>query len=467
MSEAVFTKGSTMKHVVTMSGTAAIGLMALFIVDLIDMFFLGLLGEAELAAAIGYAGSVLFFTTSINIGVAIATGALTSQAIGREQSEMAKAVATNCIVFAILFAVAFSTLLWFLIPDVLQLLGASGRTLELAIIYLKILIPSMAVLAIGMCGSSVLRATGDAKGAMYATLIGGGVNLVLDPIFIFMLDWGIAGAAWASVAARLTVCIVALWGVSIRHSLLGSFSLRSFLSDLNKVLKIALPAMLTNAATPLGNAYVITAVAKFGDSAVAGMSIVGRLTPVAFGIIFALSGAIGPIIGQNFGAGKIDRVRATLFDSLKFSAAVVAVTSGVLFLAQEFIIRSFGATAESADMIRMFCTWVAITFFFTGMVFIANAAFNNLGKPIYSTASNFIKALVMTVPCVYLGALWGGHTGVLIGQAVSAVIVGLGAFWVCLKLVDSIETNGGMPSDVKHHGFHLRFPRWAMSNTRG
>ncbi len=467
VNDAVFTKGPTMKHVVVMSSTSAVGLMAIFIVDLIDMFFLGLLGEAELAAAIGYAGTILFFTTSINIGAAIATGALTSRAIGQQEKETARTVASNSILFAAVFALIFSCIIWFNIPNLLTLLGASGKTLELAITYLTILVPSMAILAVGMCASSVLRATGDAKGAMYATLVGGGVNLVLDPILIFALDMGISGAAWASVAARVAVFAVAVWGAAIKHALIGRFSLSSFRTHLSEVLKIALPAMLTNAATPLGNAYVIKTVASFGDSAVAGMSIVGRLTPVAFGIIFALSGAIGPIIGQNYGAGNLHRVKQTIIDSLKFSGALVCGISLLLYVLQHLIIQTFGATAESAEMISAFCTWVAGTFFFTGMVFIANASFNNLGFPLYSTANNFCKAIITTIPCVYLGALWAGHTGVLYGQAISSIIVGTLSLWFCFKLINSLDKNETPPPSSKHHGFHLRFPRWSMSNTRG
>ena len=456
-----------MKHIVVMTSTSSIGLMSIFIVDLIDMFFLGLLGEEELAAAIGYAGTVLFFSTSINIGVAIATGALTSQAIGRNEFGRAKIVAVNSITFAAVFALIFSSILWFYIPEILQLLGASGRTLELAITYLTIVVPSMIFLAVGMCSSSVLRATGDAKGAMSATLVGGGVNLILDPILIFVLDWGIAGAAWASVVARFSVLFVAFWIASVKHSLIGRLSLIDFFNDLSKVLKISIPAMLTNIATPIGNAYVIKVVASFGDSAVAGMAIVGRLTPVAFGVIFALSGAVGPIVGQNFGAGRLDRVKQTLIDGLKFCGIVVAAISLILYFLRYYIMIAFGATGEAAEMVNAFCTWVAATFFFTGMVFLANAAFNNLGYPLYSTINNFSKAVITTIPCVFFGALWFDHTGVLYGQAVSAIIVGMSSIWFCFRLVDQLAKGDKFPPNAKQQNhFQLRFPRWPLSNTR-
>lgn len=482
MTEAVFTSGSTMRHVVVMSSTSALGLMAIFIVDLIDMLFLGMLGEAELAAAIGYAGTILFFTTSINIGIAIATGALTAKAIGSGNVHRARRLAMSCISFAFLFGTLFSAAIWFAIPSLLESLGARGHTLALATVYLEILVPSMSILAIGMCASSLLRARGDARGAMYATLIGAAVNLLLDPIFIFVFDWGIAGAAWASVVARVAICLVALWGSLLTHSLIGKLSLSAFREDISKVLKIAIPSMLTNTATPIGNAYVIVSVASFGDSAVAGMSIVGRVIPVAFGLIFALSGAVGPIIGQNFGAGNFDRVRQTLIDSLCFSGMVVAITSALLFVLQNLIIDTFNASAEAADMIRVFCTWVAASFFFTGLVFISNAAFNNLGYPLYSTLSNFARAVFATIPCVYLGALWGGHTGVLLGQAAASVIVGAATIWICFHLIARMAANQDtnrqidmnaeidgdnlLPIVAKENSFQWRFPAWPTSNSR-
>lgn len=465
--QATFTQGSTFKHVSVMTATSAVGLMTLFIVDLIDMFFLSLLGETELAAAIGYAGTILFFTTSISIGIAIATGALVSRAIGEQNIPKARRVAINSMVFGVVAALILSSLIWWFIPVFLDWLGATGRAKDLATLYLRILIPSMVLLTIGMSASSVLRAAGDAKRAMYVTVAGGLINLILDPILIFALDMGIAGAAWSSVAARIGIFLVALHGASKVHQLIGRLRWRPLLADCSTIARIALPAMLTNVATPIGNAYVMATIAQFGDSAVAGMSIIGRLIPVAFGIVFALSGAVGPIVGQNYGAQHFDRVKQTLIDAALFATATVAGVCILLFLLQDWIILFFNAQDDAAALVSLFATWVAITFVFNGFLFIANAAFNNLGYPHYSTAFNFLKATLGTIPFVYVGAQLGQQSGALIGQGIGAVIVGSIALYVCFKVIHKIQCGQAPRKKSDHHGFHLRFPRGPFSSNRG
>lgn len=428
-----------MRHIALMTGTTAIGYMAIFIVDLIDIFFLGLLGEAEIVAAVGYAGTIIFFTTSLNMGTAIAAGALTSQAIGRGDQDEARRIATNALAFACGFAAVFSIIVWFSIPALLQLLGATGKTLDLAITYLRILVPGVVVLSMGMCGSNILRAKGDAKGAMYVTLLAGVVNLILDPIFIFGLNLGVAGAAWASLCAHITIFGVAIWATAYKHRMLGAFSWKAFKEDIPKIVHIAVPSIFTNVSTPFSNAYMVACFSAFGDSAVAGMAIISRIAPVTFALIFALSGAVGPVFGQNFGARMYDRIRQTLHNGMKFSAGVVITTCIALFLLQELFVQLFNATDEAADVIRFFCTYIAITFVFHGMLFVANTAFNNLGYPIYSTISNFLKAIVLTVPFVYLGAEWGGYKGVLVGHSIASALVGIASYWIAVRLVDKIS----------------------------
>ncbi len=105
---------------------------------------------------------------------------------------------------------------------------------------------------------------------------------------------------------------IAFYGVTTKHHLMTRFVYKNFIEDLRPIFKIAGPAMLTNMATPVGNAIVINAIAKFGGAYVAGFAIIGRISPVAFGLVFALSGAIAPIIGQNFGRYPVSAPQAQL-----------------------------------------------------------------------------------------------------------------------------------------------------------
>ncbi|HMS95438.1 MAG TPA: MATE family efflux transporter, partial [Tabrizicola sp.] len=182
-------------------------------------------------------------------------------------------------------------------------------------------------------------------------------------------------------------------------------------------------------ATPVGQAFVTRATSAYGEAAVAGMAIAGRLTPVAFGVIFALSGAIGPIIGQNFGAGRMGRVRRAFFDGLIFTGLVIAFVSALLFILRAPIAAAFHAEGLTRDLVYLFCGPLALLWFFNGMIFVANAVCNNLGRPFWSTLVNWGRHTLGTIPlALWLGGIWGAQ-GVLIGQALGGVVFGLAAAW--------------------------------------
>lgn len=420
--QAKFLQGNLFRHVTVMSMTASVGMMTLFLVDLVDMLFISMLGKEELAAAVGYAGAILFFTTSFGIGVAISAGALVARALGAGDRQMAERRAATSLLYGFLFAVVFAAVVWMNLRSLASLMGASGTTLDLTVGYLQIIIPSLPLLLLGMVGGAILRAHGDARRAMMSTIAGAVVNAVLDPILIFGLDMELSGAAVASVCARGAIAFVALYPLVRVHKALAKPTPAQFRLDFAAIVAIAGPAILTQLATPIGQAYVTRSMAEFGEDAVAGMAIVGRLTPVAFGVLFALSGAVGPIIGQNFGANQQSRVRDAFRAGLVFAAAWVVFAAIVLFFLRGPVVGMFGAEGSAITLIYLFCGPLALLYYFNGVIFVANAAFNNLGHPFYSTLINWGRNTLGIVPLVWLGAHFWGASGVLIGQAAGGVV---------------------------------------------
>lgn len=431
---AVFLEGSLMRHVTRMSLTTSIGLMAIFAVDFVDMAFIAMLGNDALAAAVGYAATVLFFTNSVNVGLSIAAGSLVAREIGAGRDGQARQYATSVATLGVLIGLVVPVVVLCNVEAILSWLGAEGEVLRLAVRYVWFILPTMWVMALAMAGMAVLRAFGDARRAMMATLYGGIVNAVLDPILIFAVGLGLDGAAIASVVARFVMMGFAVVPAIRTY---GGFAKPSFVQvreDFHAVRGIAVPAVLTNVATPVGNAIIVREIAQFGTDAVAGMAVIGRLMPVAFSVIFALSGAIGPIIGQNFGAGRNDRVRGAYIAGLQFTVVYVLLMTAVLFVMRGPIGDLFSAEGETRVLIYLFCGPLALASVFNGIIFVSNASFNNLGYPIYSTWVNWGRHTIGTLPFANLGGQIAGASGVLLGQAAGGMIFA-GVSWIMVNRV--------------------------------
>lgn len=450
-SAATYTTGSVMRHVTVTSFTASIGLMAIYAVDLIDLVFISMLGHEVMAAAAGYASTLMFFTSAINIGLSVAAGVLASRAIGADEDEEAREYATSTAVFVLVTGALVPAIV---LPNVhffLGLLGATGEVADLAATYLWIILPFTFVSGLSMVAVSVLRGYGENKAAMYPSLLGAITNATLDPIFIFGLSMGMEGAAWATVVARFVTLGFAVYPAMTRHQAFVIPQPSWLWRDLAEVSHFALPAVLANIATPVGTAIITREMSKFGSDAIAGMAVIGRMTPVAFSVIMALAGSIGAILGQNYGAKQMDRVREAYIDALKFVALYVACVTAILFLFREQIASLFGAEDLTRDLILLYCFPVALSSFFNGAVYVANASFSTMGRPAYSTWFSWAQNTVGTLPFAYMGGLAYGAPGVLIGQATGSVFFALIAMWVGIRIIEN------PPSLHKKHRHHHHF----------
>ncbi len=437
--EGRFTSGSTMRHVAVMTMTGSLGLTFMFLVDFVTLFYVSLLGDEGLTSAVGYAWTIQFFTVSVGIGFAIAATALVSRALGARRRDDARRLATSSLTIATagMLITAMLALAWR--RELLVLLGAEGRSLAVASRFLAITLPSLPMMAVGMAGSSILRAEGDAKRSMLVTMGAGVAALFLDPLMIFGFGLGVDGAAFAMALSRSVATGLALYFIIRVHDLAAPFDLRAVARDFRPLMVVALPATMTQLSTPFGNFLLTRAIAEYGDSAVAGWSVVSRMTVLAFGGIFALSGAIGGIIGQNYGAGKMDRVRSAYRDALIFCFAYVCATWLLLAVASPWIARAFGLSAQGVEVVETFGRVAAGGFVFAGALFVSNAAFNNLGRPIWSTLFNWSRdALAIPIMLAIFAAPFLAP-GVLYAQAAAGVVVGFAASLFAWRFVNGLE----------------------------
>jgi len=432
-----FLSGSLFRHVFVMAGTGAVGLVAVFAVDLINLFYISLLGEKQIAAAVGFAGVVAFFHTSICIGLMIGITATVARAIGAGNMHGARRMASHSLLLMVGITAVLGVATVLLLRPLLTMLGAEPEVAELARRYLTVTMPSLPMLGMGMASSALLRCVGDARRSMVVTLSAAAITACLDPLFIFVFGLGLDGAAIVAVISRTVMTGMSLHGVWRIHALLGPVERPHFVDDTRALVAIAGPAVLTNVATPVGAAFVTHSVAQFGASAVAGQATIDRVTPVAFGLIYSLSGAVGPILSQNLGAKQFDRVREAMRASLWFMLLAVGAAWLLLALLQGPLIRAFSLEGVAASMVHAFCTWICASFFFAGALFVANAAFNNLGRPLWSTGFNWARATLGTIPFAWLGAQYG-PVQVMAGQGAGLVIFGTLAMAAAVRLTRNL-----------------------------
>ncbi|MGH1570209.1 MATE family efflux transporter [Methylobacterium sp. P31] len=436
-----FVTGSILWHVVVMAATGSVGLMAIFVVDLLSLFYVSRLGDPNLTAAIGFAGIVQFFATAVNIGLMIAAGALVGRAVGACDPAAARRFATSALALGSLAAALIAVLIALLMDPLLALIGARGEALRAAALFLHITLPSNVLLAAGMLFTGLLRAVGAARQAMLVTLAGALVTAFLDPLLIFGAGLGLEGAAITVCMARATFVAVGLRGVA-RHGLLGLPRLADLPSDAAALGSVAGPAVLTNLAPSVASAFLARLFAGYGADAVAAAAVIDRLTPVAFGGLFALSGAIGPILAQNWGAGRFDRMRGVLREAVRVTLGYVALVWLVLALARGPLAALFGLQGAAVELFSFFCLVGGAIWFFNGLLFLGNAAFNNLGFPVRSTLLNWGRATLGTMPPAMLGAALCGPRGVVAGMGVGSLVFGALGILLARRTVDRLEGTG-------------------------
>lgn len=422
-----FLDGSTMGHVVRMTLAGATGITFVFLVDLANLFWISRVGEPRLVAAIGYAFAIQFFAVSVGIGLMIAGTATVSRQIGMGETQRARHDATGALILTCLVQVVVALSVVSLREPMLRLAGAEGETLRLAARYVAISMPSLFIMGIGFAGQAALRAEGDGRRSMLVTLISGGVAMVVDPLLILGFGLGLDGAALGVVVSRFVMAGMALLYAIRVHDLFARPEAWAVRRAMRPFAMVAIPAILTQMATPFANYMLTGVIATFGDTAVAAWAVVNRLMVVAFGGIFSLSGAIGGIFGQNYGAGQYDRLRSTFRDALIFCAGYTLVAWALLAATAGAVVSGFGLSGVGEAVYLAFARVGAGAFILVGAAYVSNSTFNNLGKPTRSTLINWTRDGVLILPVAWVFAGMFGAPGVVYAQAVVGGVVGLGA----------------------------------------
>jgi putative MATE family efflux protein len=427
--KAALTEGPIGRILVKMLLGMLVGHVAMTIFNLTDTFFVAKLGTEPLAA-MGFTFPIIFTVMSLIFGLGIGTSSVISQAIGKEDFHKAQQLTTHALLLGFVLSIVLSILGYYFCEDIFYLMGARGQTLKLTMTYMNIWFIGMPFVAIPMMGNNALRATGDTTTA--GLIMGGGslVNLVLDPIMIFGLfgfpRWGIAGAAIATLFGRAfaLVCSVGVLYYSKKLLCFERLKVAQVLASWRQLVYIGVPAALTGALGPLSAAVITKLVSGYGDEAVAAAGAGAKIDSITIMVLASLGSVLMPFVGQNFGAGRMDRVRTAHRWVYGFAITWGFLMYGVVILFASPIARVFSNDPEVVKIIRVYLLITPVCLGMAGLWRIVSGAFNGLHQPMHSAALNLVALLVLLLPCVMIGSAMGGLNGLFAGMAVGNILAG-------------------------------------------
>ena len=398
------------------------GMATMMTFNLVDTLFVSRLGTEPLAA-ISFTFPVSFTLISLTIGLGIGTSAVIGHALGRQDADSALRQGNAALWLGVLLVALLALFGWHFHDAIFALLGANDSQQQRIASYMYTWFLGSPLLAVPMIANAVMRANGDTVTPSRFMMLGGLINAVMDPLLIFGLGpfpaMGLKGAAVATVLAWLGGSVGVLWLLYRRHLARLALPGPVMFADWRRLLRIGLPAAGANIMTPLAMGALTAMVAHFGPAAVAAFGVGSRLESMAILVVLALSMSLPPMISQNMGAARMDRVRQAYRLVVRF----VLVWQGglyvlLLLLAWPLSIL-FGKDPTVASLIRLFIFIVPLGYGLQGVVILTNSSFNALHQPGRALGLSILRFFGSKVPLAFAGGWLFGLPGFFVGMVVA------------------------------------------------
>lgn len=403
------TQGSITRTIIAMAAPVAFGMLFQTLYLLVDLYFVAALGDAAVAG-VGAAGTLMFMIMAVTQVLSVSSVALMSQAVGRKDQQHANLVFNQSMLLAVVFAGA--TLVFGLMFRDLYMSGISADAEARAqgVMFMTWFVPSMALQFPMMAMASALRATGIVKPGMMVQMVTVLLNTLLAPVLIAGWGTGVAlGVYGAGLASMISVSagVLMLLGYFIKLEKYVAFQRAQWRPDLavwKRMIDIGLPAGGEMLLMFVYFALVYWLIQDFGAPSQAGFSIGGRIMQSIFMPTMAIAFAIGPIVGQNFGAGHHERVRETCNKGILLNSIVMAIVTVLVHIDPTMMVRGFTDEPEVVTVGADFLRIVSWNFVMQGIVFSCSGVFQGLGNTRPALLSTVLR-LAIFIPMAYVMTL--------------------------------------------------------------
>lgn len=429
---------SSISHVLRrMAVPTTLGMIAILMFNLVDTFFVSLLGTQALAA-ISFTFPVTFAINCVTMGVGIGLSTHLARLLGRKSPFQATRFASHGLLLSLCLIFAFSSVGFFALDPLFLALGSPASLLPLIHQYMDIWFLTIPLLAISMTSSSILRSTGDTKTSAKMMILSGVINGVFDPLFIFgygpFPEMGIQGAAIASALSWLVSSIGLLYVLSKREKMLAMPQWPYLVADWQQILKVGAPAALSNAMAPLSGALLMMILSTHGTIAIAAYGAVQRIEPILTLVLMSLSSALTPFMAQNIGANQTQRCFSGLFISMRFSLIFQLLVFIAMIPLSIPLSALFSQEQSVQNLLWHYLLVVPFSYGFQGMAMMLNSGLNALHKPLHAFLWSGIRLFIFTLPSAYLGSYWYGIAGLFYGITLGNILAGSLSYWIALRL---------------------------------
>ncbi len=417
------------------------GTFAMNAYNLTDTWFVSRLGTLSLAA-MGFTFPVVMLLSCVARGIGGGVTTLFSHAIGRHDQEDAAKLVTHGALLAAAVTGALAVAGYLSMTHIFTKLGADARTLPLIGDYMRIWYAGALFMALPMLGTGILISAGDSRAASGLMILGTVLNAILDPIMIFGLlgcpAMGIRGAALATVIAQavstawfcyLLVCKHRL--ILLRHAKV----VRDLLVSARRITHFALPSVLGLILMPVSASIITKILSRFGNEAVAAGGAASRIEIFAFVVPMALGISLTPFVSQNFGAGRVDRIREAETVANRFAIGYGGAVAVVFFLLAPWLASVFTDDPRVAGIL---IAQIRITSFGYGMMEVHRYCgffLAGMHRPVAATLLSAVRVLLLLIPLSCAGAHFWGVSGLFGGRLIADLVSGtLGLLWVAKVL---------------------------------
>ena len=401
---------------------ASIGILVMSLNILVDTIFVGNWIGATAIAAINVVLPVSFFIAALGMAIGIGGSSIISRSLGAQQKDKALQTFGNQLTLTLLVTLSFITLGLLYVDEMVLAFGGKGAIFEPAKIYYTIVLYGVPFLALSMMGNTVIRAEGKPKFAMIAMIIPSIGNLILDYIFINVMDLGMQGAAWATTISYILCFGFIFWFFISKNSELkinfSHFSLRKeIVSEIGSLGFVTLARQATVSITYLFMNNILFNLG--GETSVTAYAIVGRMLMFALFPVYGITQGFLPIAGYNYGAKNFERVRLTIITALKYAMGLATIVFVLLMFFPESITKLFtddkNVIAETPDAMR----WVFAATPIIAIQLIGAAYFQAIGKAIPALLLTLTRQGFFFIPLILILPQYFGELGVWISFPIS------------------------------------------------